>query len=59
MKNKDKGIFIIFTILGSVMLIDAIAMFFIKNFMNFIKEFMFGIAIIIIGIVYFTSSKKK
>ena len=59
MKNKDKGIFIIFTILGIVMLIDAIAMFFIKNYMNFIKEFMFGIAIIIICIVYFTSSKKK
>lgn len=57
MKRKDKILFILFVILGSLMFCDATLMFMSNETQVAIKDILFGIGFGSIGFVYLLSSK--
>ena len=55
--KKEKVLFVIFVILGSLMICDAVLMFYKNEFQEAVKDIVFGIGFCSIGFVYLLSSK--
>lgn len=58
MKNKEKLLFVIFVVLGSLMFCDATLMFLSSQYRYAVKDILFGVAFGIVGFIYLLSSKK-
>lgn len=55
----NKCLFIVYVILGSVMLCDAVVMFYNSDYYTAIKDLLFGIGFGSIGFMYLLSRKNK